>query len=116
MVSQVSTPTRETLALKGGPRAVPEGAIRPWPPIDESDRQRVMDTLNSGSFTNGKQGRAFQEEFAAWNGNRHSILTNSGTAALHMSLVACDVGTGDEVIVPAYSWSSSATLSSTMAS
>ena len=45
---------------------------------------------------------AFQEEFAAWNGNKYAITTNSGTAALHMCLVACDCGTGDEVIVLIY--------------
>jgi dTDP-4-amino-4,6-dideoxygalactose transaminase len=52
---------------------------------------------------------AFQKEFAAWNGNRYAITTNSGTAALHMCVSACGCGAGDEVIVPAYSWSSSAT-------
>ena len=41
--------------------------------------------------------------------NKFAVATNSGTAALHMALVACDVGCGDEVIVTAYSWSSSAT-------
>ena len=52
---------------------------------------------------------AFEQEFAAWNGNRFAITTNSGTAALHMCVAACNCSEGDEVIVPAYSWSSSAT-------
>ncbi|TFG71252.1 MAG: DegT/DnrJ/EryC1/StrS family aminotransferase, partial [Anaerolineales bacterium] len=46
---------------------------------------------------------------ATWNGNRYAVTTNSGTAALHMCVAACGCGAGDEVIVPAYSWSSSAT-------
>lgn len=50
-----------------------------------------------------------EQEFAAWNGNRFAVTTNSGTAALHMCLAACDCGVGDEILVPAYSWSSSAT-------
>ena len=100
---------KERLALKGGPRAVLEGAIKPWPPIDEVDRRMVLASLEGGRHAFGPNCEAFQKEFAAWNGNKHALTTNSGTAALHMCLVACDCGVGDEVIVPAYSWSSSAT-------
>jgi len=100
----------EKLAVLGGSPAIEPGTIKPWPPIDDTDRKMVMDSLegaNSHAF--GPNCVAFQDEFAAWNGNRHAITTNSGTAALHMGLVACECGCGDEVIVPAYSWSSSAT-------
>jgi dTDP-4-amino-4,6-dideoxygalactose transaminase len=100
----------ELLAIKGGTPVMPPGTVKPWPPIDDTDRKMVMDSLegaNSHAF--GPNCVAFQDEFAAWNGNRYAITTNSGTAALHMGLVACECGCGDEVIVPAYSWSSSAT-------
>ncbi len=99
----------ERLALKGGSPVIPAGAMKPWPPIDESDRRMVLASLEGGRHTFGPNCVALQEEFAAWNGNRYAITTNSGTAALHMALVACECGCGDEVIVPAYSWSSSAT-------
>jgi len=99
----------ETLAIRGGPRAVPEGAVKPWPPIEEVDRRMVLASLEAESHTFGPNCKALQEEFAAWNGNRFAITTNSGTAALHMGLAACDCGAGDEVIVTAYSWSSSVT-------
>ena len=99
----------EKLAIKGGPRAVPEGTVRPWPPIDDVDRKMVLASLEGNSHAFGPNCKAFQEEFAAWNGNRHALTTNSGTAALHMGLAACDCGVGDEVIVTAYSWSSSVT-------
>ncbi len=92
----------EKLALLGGPRAVPEGTVRPWPPIDDTDRKMVMDSLEGGKHTFGPNCVAFQEEFAAWNDNRYAITTNGGTAALHMGLVACECGCGDEVIVSAY--------------
>jgi dTDP-4-amino-4,6-dideoxygalactose transaminase len=69
----------------------------------------VLDSLTGGKHTFGPNCVAFQQEFAEWNGNRYAITTNSGTAALHMCVAACGCGTGDEVIVPAYSWSSSAT-------
>ncbi len=99
----------EQLAINGGPRTIPEGAIKPWPPIDDTDRELVMASINGVNHAFGPNCTALQEEFAAWNGNKFAITTNSGTAALHMGLVACDCGAGDEVIVPAYSWSSSVT-------
>ncbi|MFB3881772.1 MAG: DegT/DnrJ/EryC1/StrS family aminotransferase [Armatimonadota bacterium] len=100
----------EGLAIAGHEPTIPPGMVKPWPPIDDSDREMVLASLegaNSHAF--GPNCVAFQDEFAAWNGNRYAITTNSGTAALHMGLVACECGCGDEVIVPAYSWSSSAT-------
>jgi len=100
---------RQKLAVNGGPRAVPEGMVKKWPPIDEADRRRVLSALEGDTLTTGPHCKALQEEFAAWNGNRFAIPANSGTAALHMGVAACGCGCGDEVIVPAYSWSSSAT-------
>lgn len=69
----------------------------------------VLASLEGVNHAFGPNCTAFEKEFAAWNGNKHAITTNSGTAALHMGIVACGCGTGDEVLVPAYSWSSSAT-------
>jgi len=99
----------QVLAIRGGPRVIPEGAIRGWPPIDDLDREMVMASLEGGNHAFGPNCVAFQEEFAKWNGNRYAITTNSGTAALHMGIVASGCQAGSEVIVPAYSWSSSAT-------
>ncbi len=101
--------TLDQLAVLGGKPAVPAGFIRDWPPVDDTDREMVLASLNGGKHAFGPNCQKFQEEFAAWNGNRHAIFTNSGTAALHMALVACGVGAGDHVLVTAYSWSSSAT-------
>ena len=99
----------EQLAALGGPKAVPDGAIQPWPPIDETDRQMVLASLEQTKHTYGPNCEALEKEFAEWNGNRHVVTCNSGTAALHMCLAACECGAGDEVIVPAYTWPSSAT-------
>lgn len=96
-------------AILGGTKAVPDGMIQKWPPIDEIDRQYVLASLEGENHSFGPNCTAFEEEFAAWNGNRFAITTNSGTAALHMAVAACGCGAGDHVIVPAYSWSSSAT-------
>ena len=99
----------ETLAVRGGPKTIPDGTIKPWPPVDSADEEMVMASLKGRNHAFGPNCAALEEEFAAWNGNSHAITTNSGTAALHMGVAACDCGAGDEVIVPAYSWSSSAT-------
>jgi len=104
-----TTAAAGVLAVKGGPRAVPEGTIGKWPPVDDTDRRMVLDSLNGANHAFGPNCEALQEEFAVWNGNAHAVTTNSGTAALHMGLAACGCGAGDEVIVTAYSWSSSAT-------
>ncbi|MCW8133512.1 MAG: DegT/DnrJ/EryC1/StrS family aminotransferase [Planctomycetota bacterium] len=97
------------LALHGGPRAVPEGLVKAWPQTDDDDRRLVLASLEGGQHAFGPNCTAFQDEFAAWTGVKHAVATNSGTAALHMCIAACGCGTADEVIVPAYSWSSSAT-------
>ena len=97
------------LAIQGGKPAVPEGAIKDWPPISDLDRQYVLASLDQTNHAYGPNCLAFEQEFAAWNGNRFAVTTNSGTAALHMGVAACGCGAGDEVIVTAYSWSSSAT-------
>ncbi len=100
---------RNKLAINGGPKAVPDGTVKRWPPIDDVDRRMVLASLEGDNHAFGPNCVAFEQEFAAWNGNRYAITTNSGTAALHMAVVACDCQAGDEVLVPAYSWSSSAT-------
>ncbi len=99
----------EKLAILGGEKAIADGAIKPWPPVDEIDRKMVLAALESQVHTFGPNCVELEKEFAAWNGNKFAIATNSGTAALHMCVAACGCGAGDEVIVPAYSWSSSAT-------
>ncbi|MCX6047575.1 MAG: DegT/DnrJ/EryC1/StrS family aminotransferase [Chloroflexi bacterium] len=97
------------LAIFGGEQVIPPGTIKPWPPINEVDEKYVLESLRGTNHAFGPNCVAFEKEFAAWNGNQYAITTNSGTAALHMCVAACDCSEGDEVIVTAYSWSSSAT-------
>jgi len=99
----------EKLAIHGGKPAVSPTLIKNWPPVGAIDRKLVLASLNGGKHAYGPNVVKFTEEFAAWNGNRYAINTNSGTAALHMCVVACGIGAGDHVLVPSYSWSSSAT-------
>ncbi len=60
--------------------------------------QRVM---TSGWYILGEEVEAFEQEFAAYVGARHCIGVGNGLEALHLILRACEIGPGDEVIVPA---------------
>lgn len=96
------------LAIHGGPRTIPQGFIQPSPPTTTLDEEYVLKSLRGSRHAWGENCDLLQTEFAKWNGNKHCIATTSGTAALHMALVAVGCAAGDEVITPAYSWTSSA--------
>ena len=64
----------------------------------------IANTLASSQFILGKEVAAFEEEFAAFQGARYGIGVNSGTSALHLSLLAAKVGPGDEVITTPFSF------------
>jgi len=58
----------------------------------------IMAVVESCSFIMGKEMYAFEEEFAGYCGVKHGIAVSNGSDALHLALVACGVGAGDEVI------------------
>lgn len=58
----------------------------------------ITRVLESGEFVLGEEVAAFEREFAAFCGVRHGVAVNSGTSALHLSLLAAGVGPSDEVI------------------
>ena len=58
----------------------------------------IAGVLESGQFASGDQVAAFEEEFATYCGAQHGVAVNSGTSALHLSLLAAHIGPGDEVI------------------
>ncbi|MBI3291539.1 MAG: DegT/DnrJ/EryC1/StrS family aminotransferase [Elusimicrobia bacterium] len=70
------------------------------PYVDEAMRRAVLSVLDSGKYILGEQCRLFEQEFAAFVGTREAVLTNSGTSAIFLSLVALGVKPGDEIIVP----------------
>lgn len=67
----------------------------------QAEIDAVLDTLRSGWLTMGPRTQAFEAAFAEWAGAAHAVAVGSGTAALHLSLLALGVGEGDEVVVPA---------------
>lgn len=63
----------------------------------------TLEVWQSGKYvlTQGTQVKTFEAAFAAYIGTSHAMGVSSGTAALHLSLAALGIGSGDEVIVPA---------------
>jgi dTDP-4-amino-4,6-dideoxygalactose transaminase len=66
--------------------------------IKDEVNEAVARVLESGWFILGQEVEAFEEEFSAYCGLSHGIGVGSGTEALHLALLACGVGPGDEVI------------------
>lgn len=78
--------------------------------IDEAEKRAVLEPLSSGWVVQGRYVKAFEKKFAAYTGIRHAIATSSCTSALHISLHVAGIGPGDEVIVPAFTWVSTANV------
>jgi dTDP-4-amino-4,6-dideoxygalactose transaminase len=72
--------------------------------IDEA----IARVLESGQFTLGDEVTAFEREFAEYSGGGEAIGVNSGTSALHVALLAAEVGPGDEVITTPFSFAATA--------
>jgi len=70
--------------------------------VDDETKKAVLDVINSGWFVLGEQLKKFEEKFAAYIGTKYAVGLNSGTAAIHATLVALGIQNGDEVIVPAH--------------
>ncbi|MDR1239295.1 MAG: DegT/DnrJ/EryC1/StrS family aminotransferase [Treponema sp.] len=69
---------------------------------DEQEQQAVKEALDSAWLTMGQKTLDFEDAFSVFLGNDFKCLAvSNGTAALHMALLACGVGPGDEVITPA---------------
>jgi len=82
-----------------------------WPPSDERIKDNLVDVIESNRWTirgwyTGKKSlqSQFSSRFAKFNQTKHCVLVNSGSSALQIALEALDVGYGDEVIVPIYTW------------
>ncbi|MFI1033871.1 DegT/DnrJ/EryC1/StrS family aminotransferase [Streptomyces sp. NPDC020951] len=78
------------------------------PVISEEEIEAAVRVLRSGMVVQGPEVAAFEEEFSELVAGRHCVAVNSGTSALHLSLLALGLGPGDEVIVPSFSFAASA--------
>ncbi len=75
------------------------------PTLAEEDLQAVAQVLKSGFIAQGEKVAAFEQEMASMLGVSGGVASSSGTAALHLALLALNVGEGDEVLLPSYACS-----------
>jgi perosamine synthetase len=78
------------------------------PDLDESDEAAVLEALRSGVLGLGPFAEAFEGLAAGVAGTRHAVAVSSGTAGLHLIVRALGVGSGDEVLVPSFTFAASA--------
>jgi dTDP-4-amino-4,6-dideoxygalactose transaminase len=103
-----ASPTSQKLAVLGG-TPVRKKPFPGWPIVENNDRQAWINVLQEGEWCRlTSRGplyvKHFEEKYAAMTGAKHCLASSSGTTALFTSLNALDVGPGDEVIVPPYTF------------
>lgn len=76
---------------------------------DEEDKKSIMKVIDRGSsWAIGPEIKEFEQNVANYVGRKYAVSFNSGTSALHAILLACDLKSGDEVIVPSFTFISTA--------
>jgi dTDP-4-amino-4,6-dideoxygalactose transaminase len=78
------------------------------PSTGEEEWQACRDPLMSGWLTQGPKVAAFEKAFAEYHNVSHALATTNCTTGLHLILAAMGIGPGDEIIVPAFTWVSTA--------
>jgi len=78
------------------------------PQIGPEEIAAVTEVLESGMLASGDRVARFEDAFAHAIGSEHAIAVGSGTASLHVGLLALGIGEGDEVIVPSFTFAASA--------
>jgi perosamine synthetase len=81
-----------------------------WPDLGQAELDEVAEVLESGQLTMGPKVVEFEAGLAAACGVANAVVVSSGTAALHLAVLALGVGPGDEVIVPAYTFPATANV------
>lgn len=80
------------------------------PEIGDEEVQAVSAVLRSGYLVQGKHVEDFEHRVADFIGVKHAVAVSSGTAALHMALAALDIGPGDDVLVPDFTFPATANV------
>src|SRR5262245_45991517 len=80
------------------------------PAVGDEEVEAVAETLRSGWLTTGPRAAELERRFAEYVEAKHALAVTSGTAALHLALVAVGVGPGDEVITTPITWPATANV------
>jgi perosamine synthetase len=81
-----------------------------WPDLGEAELAAVAEVFESGQLTMGPKVEEFERGLAEACGVEHAVAVSSGTAALHLAVLALEIGPGDEVVVPAYTFPATANV------
>jgi len=93
-----------TVELPAGQQAASRNAL---PYLHGHEAAEVARVLRSGHYTHGPETEQFERELAAFLGVPDVVAVASGTAALHIALLAAGIGPGDEVVVPSFTFCAS---------
>lgn len=110
---------KNTLAIFGG-KPVRNRPFPAYPVLGKEEEKAVVNVIKSGRlstfaasrgkfFLGGAKIQEFEKMFADYHNVKYAICVNSATAGLHVALAACGIGPGDEVIVPPYTFTATAT-------
>ena len=80
------------------------------PDISQAEIDSVVETLKSGWITTGPKTKKFESEISEYIGTEKTACLNSATASMEMTLRLLGIGPGDEVIVPAYTYTASCSV------
>jgi perosamine synthetase len=81
-----------------------------WPDLGEAELAAVAEVFQSGQLTMGPKVAEFEAALAEACAVEHAVAVSSGTAALHLAVLALGIGPGDEVVVPAYTFPATANV------
>ena len=80
------------------------------PAVGEEEIEAVAQTIRSGWLTTAENAAELERRFGEYVGAKHALAVSSGTAAMHLALVALGVGPGDEVITTPITWPATANV------
>ena len=80
------------------------------PDVTEAEIETIAETLRSPQLSLGPRLVEFEESFTQLTGVEHAVAVSSGTAGLHLAMLALGIGAGDEVIVPSFTFIAAANV------
>ena len=105
----MARPIRTSMMVEGKPAILGGTPVRTdkfpsWPVIEDSDRKAWVKVLDDGRWNRGPNVAEFEKKWGEALGTKYAIATSCGTSALMAALTALDIGPGDEVVVPPYTF------------
>ena len=94
------------LAFRGGTKSVASdvGDIFTWPIVTPEVESAVLEVLRAGNMSGTDVTKAFEAEFAAYQGVKYALAHNTGTASLLGAMFGVGIGKGDEIICPSITY------------